>query len=211
MKCPKCGQEISNDSVFCEYCGTQIKKTKTQANKKLLIIALVFFVVLSVVLGITSLVLSDEVSSWETRYIHAEEETEATLQQIYKALQRPLIITNVEMGNIYENGNIETDYGDKIYSSHTMYLKPQINYVGVSQENITLYHRLYYPDGSLSTGDSSPKGYSTSTSLNIYTGENVAYMDGWGNSTQGNWRKGKYKFEIWYKKTRIYKKEFTIY
>ena len=25
MKCPKCGQEIPNDSVFCEYCGTQIK------------------------------------------------------------------------------------------------------------------------------------------------------------------------------------------
>lgn len=26
MKCPKCGEEIANDSVFCEYCGSQIKK-----------------------------------------------------------------------------------------------------------------------------------------------------------------------------------------
>lgn len=25
MKCPKCGKEISNDSQFCEYCGTQLE------------------------------------------------------------------------------------------------------------------------------------------------------------------------------------------
>ena len=26
MKCPKCNQEIEDDSVFCEYCGEKIKK-----------------------------------------------------------------------------------------------------------------------------------------------------------------------------------------
>lgn len=25
MKCSKCGKEIANDSVFCEYCGVKIK------------------------------------------------------------------------------------------------------------------------------------------------------------------------------------------
>lgn len=25
MKCPKCGEEIANDSVFCEYCGTKTR------------------------------------------------------------------------------------------------------------------------------------------------------------------------------------------
>jgi hypothetical protein len=25
MKCPHCGKEIANDSVFCEYCGEKIK------------------------------------------------------------------------------------------------------------------------------------------------------------------------------------------
>ena len=32
MKCPKCGNEIANDSVFCEYCGTEIKEY--DANKE---------------------------------------------------------------------------------------------------------------------------------------------------------------------------------
>lgn len=24
MKCPNCGKEIANESVFCEYCGTKV-------------------------------------------------------------------------------------------------------------------------------------------------------------------------------------------
>ena len=28
MKCPNCKQEIDNNSAFCEYCGTRIKKNK---------------------------------------------------------------------------------------------------------------------------------------------------------------------------------------
>ena len=30
MKCPKCGNEIANDSLFCEYCGTQIIKDEVK-------------------------------------------------------------------------------------------------------------------------------------------------------------------------------------
>lgn len=28
MKCSKCGKEISNDSNFCEYCGSKVKSSK---------------------------------------------------------------------------------------------------------------------------------------------------------------------------------------
>ena len=28
MKCPKCGNEIANDSLFCEYCGEKIQEKK---------------------------------------------------------------------------------------------------------------------------------------------------------------------------------------
>ena len=33
MKCPKCGKEISNDSQFCEYCGTQLGSAKNVAGR----------------------------------------------------------------------------------------------------------------------------------------------------------------------------------
>lgn len=28
MKCPNCKKEIENDSVFCEYCGTRVKRSR---------------------------------------------------------------------------------------------------------------------------------------------------------------------------------------
>jgi predicted nucleic acid-binding Zn ribbon protein len=45
MKCPKCGKEIANDSVFCEYCGEQIKKNNRVKNPWRLIAVLLMAVV----------------------------------------------------------------------------------------------------------------------------------------------------------------------
>lgn len=38
----------------------------------------------------------------------------------------PFVIYKVEIGNSYKGGDLKTDYGNTIYSSHTMYLKPKI-------------------------------------------------------------------------------------
>ena len=35
MKCKHCGEEIANDSVFCEFCGTKITKQPNTAKKYL--------------------------------------------------------------------------------------------------------------------------------------------------------------------------------
>ena len=42
MKCPKCGKEIANDSVFCEYCGNPIRKS----HKKVIWITFITILVL---------------------------------------------------------------------------------------------------------------------------------------------------------------------
>lgn len=34
MKCPKCGMDNANDSVFCVYCGAKISKTGVQEQPK---------------------------------------------------------------------------------------------------------------------------------------------------------------------------------
>lgn len=123
----------------------------------------------------------------------------------------PLIITDIQIANTNNSGDIETDYGNTIYSSSTMYLKPKISYTGIKTgENIDLNVKFYTPSG-LSTGSSSPYGCSYSTSMYVYSGENTETFSGWGGSSRGHWRSGQYRFEIWYGDVCLKSKSFTIY
>lgn len=125
----------------------------------------------------------------------------------------PLIIDDVSIANTYQDGTIETSAGNTLYSSRTMYLTPVIQYSALQDGSYTLNWKLYYPDGTLSTGTSSPQGFSTSAYISIVEGaKSTAYLGGWGNSSKGSWRAGTYRIEIWYGTiTCLANKSFTIY
>ena len=123
----------------------------------------------------------------------------------------PIIINEIQIANTYYNGSIETDYGRSIYSSNSMYLTPKIRYTGVRNGGkIELKMRLYTPSG-MSTGTSSPSGYSNSTSIYVYSGENTATLTGWGGASKGHWRSGSYRIDLWYGNVCLRSKTFTIY
>lgn len=124
----------------------------------------------------------------------------------------PINITNIEIGNSYKGGNLETDYGYTIYSKNTMYLKPKISYIGINTgRSINLKIKWYRPNGTLSTGDSSPSGFSQQSSLYVYSGSNTATLSGWGNEDKGHWDKGTYRIEVWYENVCLKSKTFRIY
>ena len=124
----------------------------------------------------------------------------------------PINITNIEIGNTYYDRTPETDYGDTIHSSNTMYLTPRITYTGINTgRSINLKVKWYTPSGAISTGDSSPSGFSQQESLYVYSGSNTEKLRGWGNKTKGYWGKGTYRIEIWYENVCLKAKTFTIY
>jgi serine/threonine protein kinase len=123
----------------------------------------------------------------------------------------PLIITDLKIGNAYDNGNIETNYGSTIYSRNTMYIKPRINYVGLKSGTKTFKVKIFRPSGTLSTGSSSPSGYSFSDTSYISIGQNTLTLSGWGNKTKGHWSAGVYRIEIWCDNKCLSSKSFTIY
>lgn len=126
----------------------------------------------------------------------------------------PLIVTDIEMANKYEDGREETRFGGTIYSRNSMYLTPRIKYIGLVEGTRKLLVKLYKPDGSLSTGTTTletPKGYSYSSSAYIYEGENTRELDMWGGKNKGHWSKGVYKIEVWYNDMCLKSKSFTIY
>lgn len=143
--------------------------------------------------------------------ISAKEEVE----QRYSCIsdQIPILITNMELGNINSNGDVETSYGSTIYSSNTMHLQLRITYTGINtSKDIRLYIKLYTSDGTLSTCSSSPYGYSFSSDLYVASGEkNMTTLASWGSDTPGYWTSGSYRFEIWYDNICLKAKSFTIY
>lgn len=124
----------------------------------------------------------------------------------------PLIITDILIGNMNSDSEMETDYGNTIYSSNTMYLIPKIEYYGIDAGYKTIKVKWIMPDGSMSRGSSSPYGFSQSGSYLISSGsDNSLLLGGWGNANRGYWQSGTYRIEIWYENSCLKSKTFTIY
>lgn len=150
--------------------------------------------------------LEGTVSSCQ-RTIKKQEEELAMLQKSF-----PIIITDIKIGNVDYDSNVETDYGNTIYSRYTMYLKPQITYTGINPwQSINLKVKWYTPNGSLSIGDSSSSGFSQSEDLYVCSGSNTTTLRGWGNRSKGHWSSGTYRIEIWYEDVCLRAENFTIY
>ena len=134
-----------------------------------------------------------------------------TITQDGKSNKAPFTITSVEVRNVDYNGNAITDFGKTIYSYQTKYLQPKLNITVNTPGTYTVYTKLYRPNGTLSSGTSSPTGYSFSNTETLYSNTTWWRLSGWGSSTAGNWSAGQYKWEFWYNGSKIGEKSFTIY
>lgn len=153
--------------------------------------------------------LESSLSAEQSRRESAENEL-TELKNSYSDYM-PVIITDVEIANVYNDGSVETDYGGTIYSSYSMYVKPKITYKGIKTgESISLDIKLYTPSG-LSRGSSSPSDCSWTESFYVSSGSNTQSFQGWGGSSKGHWTSGKYRYEFWYGNVCLKAKSFTIH
>lgn len=100
---------------------------------------IILFLISSAVLGVLYLQTSDSLSYYRWEYYQTDErlsevneelsETKSIISNIAETY--PLIITDIKIGNVYKGGDIQTDYGKRIYDYNTMYLKPKISYIGL--------------------------------------------------------------------------------
>ena len=124
----------------------------------------------------------------------------------------PIVITDIDIANVYKDGTIETDYGNTLYDYRTLYLKPRITYTGLTSGTKEFKIKWVMPSGALRTGDSSPYGYSFSESAYVSEGSyNTLDFTGWGNDNSGNWSSGRYRVEIWYDDVCLKSKDVRIY
>lgn len=121
----------------------------------------------------------------------------------------PFTIKSVSVANADTNGKILSDYGEAIYSYKTQYITPKLFVDAKEEGKYDLYIKFYTPNG-LSTGNTSPAGYSYKVSVSMESGFRSYVIIGWGGSDSGHWKSGDYRFEFYYKDRMIGEKEFTI-
>lgn len=121
----------------------------------------------------------------------------------------PFTINSVTVANVKQDGTIINHYGTKIYDFQTMYIKPRINVTVSKPGTYDIKVKFITPTG-MSTGTSSPTGYTYSNRITM-TQDQHYYLDGWGNANAGNWGKGNYRLEFYYKNKRVGNYSFTIY
>ena len=227
--------EWSNQQLKTNSSGVnQITEAEKKHNEKdKYKIYLILLAILLVISGIVNIVLTvergeqnsviyslyqemDNIQNTREKLYQEKDSIQNELNSIRSVVSNfgntcPIFIKDVKIGNFYNNGNVETDYGEPIYSANTMFLHPKIEYVGTSSEKIKVYWKLYYPSGKWSRGKSSPTNYSFCEDLSIHPGKNTIIGHGWGGSKKGNYSSGEYTMEFYYSDSLIYTHKFTIY
>lgn len=94
------------------------------------------------------------------------------------------------------------------------YLTPVIKYDGMGEETVSgieIFVKIIQPDGSLSSGTSSPSGYTYSSKISVHPlPDQEQQLSGWGTANGGYYSPGIYKIELWYKGTMIFSRDFTL-
>lgn len=80
--------------------------------------------------------MRSQVSSLEQERDNAKSELSSLKSRVSNTY--PLIITDIEIANVTYDGDIQTNYGNTLYGSSTMYLKPRIKYIGLTSGDKTL-------------------------------------------------------------------------
>ncbi len=188
--------------------NTEYNKVSTRATYMLVSILLI---IISGIIGISMLFNQIEHKNDLVRdERHKNTSLQAELNRLETvtsivAKNTPLIITDVEV----KNGGEE--FGETIYSKNTTYLTPKISYISLVDSTYKLSVKLYAPYG-LSTGKTSPSGYSYSDEFSASKNEESTYiLSGWGNEKKGHYPKGKFRYEIYCGGHLLFTKHFSVY
>ena len=120
-------------------------------------------------------------------------------------IEPPFTITACSVSNIdYDYNPLPMD------AEHSQYLMPTITYNCTTSGSYDIYVKLYDANGKLSTGKSSPSGYShVNSGVSLYSSGSKKLM-GRGNKTSGTWSAGNYRFEFYYEGVLLYTHRFTV-
>ena len=191
--------ETEKKDETIEESPSSDSKNLDVAKKKNSKVAWILFVIASIIAIIMSIKWNDEVqwanSVWNNYY-----RTSDSLKNAWNAtLESPV---HVVIDKVYN----AADLSNKLYSTKITYL--DFTYTVLKTSKVgnleKLYIKIIDPNGNVSSGSSSPQGYTTVVDIN-------SSWTGWGNSTAGAvYKEGTYVIEFWYQNACVGRKEVKI-
>lgn len=156
MKCKHCGEEIPNDSKFCEFCGTQIKKKSKLPWWAILLIVIGCSIVigLGVLIGISLLGVSTadngvEIAPVETIESESMDDNnvERTVKQAAEAYQDQENEESSQNSNQQQNQDDSFENTQLETNSPVRYAEKMPEYIGGMEALYTfLSNNLVYPE-----------------------------------------------------------------
>ena len=105
MKCKHCGEEIANDSVFCEFCG---KKINTDKKRQLMLsITIALLVTISISMTILSLSQNKLISKLENEVL-AKDDSLSTNARLLDSLQ--IVVSQLDGKILFIDDNNFEDF-----------------------------------------------------------------------------------------------------
>lgn len=94
-------------------------------------------------------------------------------------------IISMKIGNVSYDGDMITYYGQTLYEGDMKYAKPQLTYnCKRTVSDVTVYSKIFRPNGVMITNSYSPDGYTTSDETDFITGTNMTVtLPGWETTT----------------------------
>ena len=197
-----------------EQLREKLKSTKTG-----LTVVIVLAIIGLGIMGIAIFNINEDRYSarWQLQSLQSRYDT---LDNSYKALQLDydnakaisrIIVTAIGVGNSASGGAWLNNPGDRLQASQMRYLSPVITYNSTVSEELTFYVKIINPNGSLSTGTSSPNGFSYSTTARVNRGDNQSLsLSSWGNNDRSTYQAGEYTVEVWYNNVQLRTTKVTI-
>ena len=144
----------------------------------------------------------------------AERRAEEERQRQEKALADKgyMEVTGLTFGNVDNNDNVLTPEGKSLYEDDVRYIKPYVSYKGLAKESkkVKLSVKVIKPDGTLFSGNSSPKDYCYETTVTVSPAGGKLPLSSWGTRNGGAYSAGTYSCEVWCNGNRLMSRKFTV-
>lgn len=117
----------------------------------------------------------------------------------------PLLVTGIEFRNMNSSGRPLSNFGAALSRSSLQFLQARVSYYGLATGIRAFRVRIVGPDGVLGGGE-----WSFEAQRPVEPGSGHSFnLSGFGYAGHG-WTAGRYRYEIWYGRSMIAARQFTI-